>query len=92
LVLDREEEIFMEELFGIGKAVKEMLDGRRVRRIGWNGNVKWIALQVPEWHSKMTDPYVYMCTTQGGVIPWSCSQADLLATDWTCWEGVQDSR
>lgn len=33
-------------------------------------------------HSKMTEPYVYMKTAQGGLIPWLCSQADLLATDW----------
>jgi hypothetical protein len=30
----------------------------------------------------MTLPYVYMFTAQGDLIPWLCSQADLLARDW----------
>lgn len=30
----------------------------------------------------MTEPFVFLHTAQGGTIPWNCSQADLLATDW----------
>lgn len=71
---------------GIGWAVKELHNGNRVRRAGWNGKGMWLALQVPDAHSKMTLPYVYMSTAQGGLVPWLCSQSDLLATDWeiTC--------
>lgn len=71
---------------GIGWAVKELHNGNRVRRTGWNGKGMWLALQVPDAHSKMTLPYVYMSTAQGGLVPWLCSQSDLLATDWeiTC--------
>ncbi len=66
--------------FGIGQAVKEMQDGNRVCRSGWNGKGLWVAIQrVP---GEMTEPYVYMKTAQGGRIPWLCSQADLLAIDW----------
>lgn len=68
--------------FGIGEAVKEMRNGNRVRRAGWNGKGMWLALQSPDAHSKMTESYVYMKTAQGGLIPWLCSQADLLAADW----------
>jgi hypothetical protein len=68
---------------GIGWAVKEMHDGKKVARSGWNGKNMWIALQSPDQQSKMTEPYVYMKTAQGGLIPWLCSQADLLATDWS---------
>lgn len=66
----------------IGKAVKEMWDGQRVARAGWNGKGMWLALQVPDEHSKMGLPYVYMRTVDGKLVPWLCSQTDLLATDW----------
>lgn len=67
---------------GIGWAVKEMQDGRRVRRAGWNGKGMFLELQVPDAHSKMSLPYVYMSTVQGDLVPWLCSQTDLLAVDW----------
>jgi hypothetical protein len=67
---------------GIGWAVKQMGDGARVRRSGWNGKGMWLALQVPDANSKMTLPYVFMLTAQGALVPWLCSQTDLLATDW----------
>lgn len=66
----------------IGDAIEAMRCGKVVARAGWNGKNMWLALQVPDEHSKMTEPYVYMCTAQGGLIPWLCSQADLLANDW----------
>lgn len=72
----------MEYGFGIGQAVKVMQEGGKVCRSGWNGKGMWLMLQSPDEHSKMTEPYVYMRTAQGGLIPWLCSQADLLAVDW----------
>lgn len=66
----------------IGTAVGHMRRGGKVARAGWNGKGMWLALQEPDAGSKMTEPYVYMKTAQGGLIPWLCSQADLLATDW----------
>jgi hypothetical protein len=66
----------------IGWAVKELQDGERVARSGWNGKGMWLELQKPDEHSKMTLPYVYMKTAQGDLVPWLCSQTDLLATDW----------
>jgi hypothetical protein len=67
---------------GIGWAVAALRRGGRVARAGWNGKDMWLELQVPDSRSKMTEPYVYMKTAQGGLIPWLCSQADLLAIDW----------
>lgn len=67
---------------GIGWAVKQMRDGRRVCRAGWNGKNMHLELQIPDVHSKMTLPYVFMFTAQGDLVPWLCSQIDLLATDW----------
>jgi hypothetical protein len=66
----------------IGWAVKQLLDGARVARSGWNGKNMFLELQKPDANSKMTLPYVYMRTMQGDLVPWSGSQADLLATDW----------
>lgn len=68
--------------FGIGKAIKEMQNGARVRRAGWNGKGMWLALQVPDEHSKMTLPYIYMSTVTGDLVPWLASQTDILAMDW----------
>jgi len=66
----------------IGEAVQALRRGHRVTRTGWNGKGMWLELQVPDAHSKMTLPYVYMRTAQGDLVPWLCSQTDLLATDW----------
>ena len=66
----------------IGGAIEALRDGDKVRRKGWNGKGMWLELQKPDDNSKMTLPYVYMSTAQGDLVPWLCSQTDLLATDW----------
>jgi hypothetical protein len=72
----------MEPANEIGWAVHAMRSGHHVRRAGWNGKNMYLELQVPDAYSKMTLPYVYMFTAQGDLVPWLCSQTDLLATDW----------
>jgi len=67
---------------GIGWALAQMRVGHRVRRAGWNGKNMHIELQLPDAHSKMTLPYVFMFTATQDLVPWRCSQTDLLATDW----------
>lgn len=67
---------------GIGWAVKQMHNGSKVAREGWNGKDMWLALQVPDEHSKMSLPYVYIKTVDNKLVPWLCSQTDLLAMDW----------
>jgi hypothetical protein len=66
----------------IGEAVELLKMGKRVARAGWNGRGMWLGLQVPDEHSKMGLPYVYMSTVGGKLVPWLCSQTDLLAEDW----------
>ena len=71
----------------IGEAVEEMRHGEKVARAGWNGKNMYIALHMPRESGDvivddMTEPYVYMKTAQGGLIPWVCNQADVLAKDW----------
>lgn len=66
----------------IGEAIKQMWDGKSVQRLGWNGKGQYLMLQVPDEHSKMTLPYIYITTVQGQKVPWLASQTDILATDW----------
>lgn len=56
--------------------------GRRIARAGWNGKGMWLMLQIPDAHSKMSLSYVYMKTADDKLVPWLCSQTDLLADDW----------
>lgn len=66
----------------IGWAVKQLWNGEKVAREGWNGKRMYIELQQPDANSKMTLPYVFMKTVSGDLVPWLASQTDLLATDW----------
>lgn len=72
----------MDEQGTIGWAVKQLWGQQRVMRSGWNERNMHLALQIPDANSKMTLPYVYMYTAQGDLVPWLCSQTDLLAIDW----------
>ena len=65
-----------------GEAIAAMKRGDHVARAGWNGRGMHLALQVPDEHSKMTQPYIYIKTVQDDLIPWLASQADMLADDW----------
>ncbi len=65
-----------------GGALEELEDGNKVARAGWNGPNQCLELQVPDEHSKMTLPYIYIVTVQGDLVPWVSSQTDLLAKDW----------
>ena len=67
---------------GMDWAIVQLQQGNRVCRSGWNGKGMWLKLQTPDAKSKMTLPYVYMSTAQGDLVPWLCSQTDLLAKDW----------
>lgn len=67
---------------GFEYALAQLRLGFRVARDGWNGKGQWLQLQVPDEHSKMTLPYIYITTVQGDRVPWLASQTDLLAQDW----------
>lgn len=67
----------------IGWAVKQLWDYNKVRRAGWNNKGMWLGLFKPSVDAHvMTIPYVYISTAQGDLVPWVCSQSDLLAIDW----------
>lgn len=75
-----------------GKALEALENGKRVGRSGWNGKGLWVELQLPDAHSKMTLPYLYLnypagaANTPGARVPWLASQTDILAKDWTILE------
>jgi hypothetical protein len=71
-----------------GAALAALREGKHVTRAGWNGPDQYIALQVPDEHSKMGHPYLYIKPVQGGFVPWLASQTDMLATDWAIYEGA----
>lgn len=72
----------MEPEFDFGEALKRLKAGKSVSRVGWNGPGQLLTLQVPDDHSKMSLPYIYIQTVQGDLVPWLASQTDMLADDW----------
>lgn len=80
-----------EATFGFGEAIKFLKRGFRVARKGWNGKGIYLEMQIPDEHSKMTLPYIYIVTSSlvsdnphapRGVVPWLASQTDMLCEDW----------
>ena len=75
---------------GIGWAVKQLQNGQRVQRAGWNGKGMWLALVFDASFGMKNMPsnwagylsFVVMFTADHRLVPWLCSQTDLLATDW----------
>ncbi|MCP3885142.1 MAG: DUF2829 domain-containing protein [Propionibacteriaceae bacterium] len=73
-----------------GWALIQLRSGLRVCRAGWNGKGMYLELQVPDEHSKMTLPYIYMRTVQGDLVPWLASQTDMLCEDWESVSGREE--
>lgn len=81
----------------IGQAVEVLKEGGRIARSGWNGREMFLFL-VPGSTFEVNRPpllgiypagtiinyqsHVDMRTAQGTIVPWLCSQSDLLADDW----------
>lgn len=64
-----------------GAAIKALKSGKRVCRVGWNGKFMFLTLITPDRNSTVL-PHVLMKTTDDMLVPWTCSQTDLLADDW----------
>jgi Protein of unknown function (DUF2829) len=77
-----------------GQAIEALKEGKKVSRSGWNGKGLCLELQVPDEHSKMTLPYIYMSYPStpasdtapenhiNARVPWLASQTDMLSEDW----------
>lgn len=80
-----------------GTVVRGLKEGRRYARLGWNGKDMFIFLVPASVFKVNREPllsilgadatvsyhaHVDMKTAQGYIVPWLCSQADMLANDW----------
>ena len=81
-----------------GQALVALKGGSRVSREGWNGKGGMFLFLVPGSTFQVNRPpllgiypegteisyhaHVDMKTAQGDVVPWLCSQTDMLAEDW----------
>jgi hypothetical protein len=70
------------DTMNFSSALELLKAGKRMSRLGWNGKNMYVALQVPDEHSKMKRPYIYIVPNVEWVVPWVASQWDLLADDW----------
>ena len=79
------------------EALNKVKDGNRVARAGWNGKGMFIFLVSGSRFEVNRQPllgiypagttidyhaHVDMKTADGKIVPWVCSQTDLLADDW----------
>lgn len=87
----------MEEKLTFSQALDFIKKGTKVARTGWNGKGMFIFL-VPGSTFKVNRPpllgiypegteikyhsHVDMKTADGQIVPWLCSQTDMLAEDW----------
>ena len=80
-----------------GEALEELKAGNKVARSGWNGKDMFLFLVpgstfvvnrhpllgiYPEGTEISYHAHVDMKTAQGDVVPWLCSQTDMLSEDW----------
>jgi hypothetical protein len=87
----------MEKIGGFDQAVIALKNGKKVQREGWNGKGMFLFLVqgstfkvnrapllgiYPEGTEVQYHSHVDMKTAQGDVVPWLCSQTDMLADDW----------
>jgi len=78
-----------------GSALEAVKTGHRVQRSGWNGKNMWLALikgatvqkAIGDCYGSNGETFpvldaIYMKTADEKIVPWLCSQADMLANDW----------
>ena len=77
----------------VGDAIRELKKGRRVIRKGWNGKGMFLILIDPYLTDQFTlreEPcmvgtmlsFIAIKTVEQALVPWTASQADILAEDW----------
>lgn len=77
-----------------GDAIRNLKDGNKVARNGWNGKGMFLYYVPPGRYPSRTEAaksigdevdygaYIAMKTAQGNVVPWLASQTDVLSDDW----------
>jgi len=74
----------------IGWAVASLTLGQPVRRKGWNGNPLYVAyvpkgaVQIPQKFGQGNDtgPFLVANLRNKGLVSWTITHSDLIATDW----------
>lgn len=97
---DRDDFEVTEGNLGYDFAILALKNGKMVTRIGWGGKNIYVKMQVPDQHSKMTRPYLYITvmplqSLQFGEerfhelnrMPYTPNQTDMLSEDWILYEG-----
>lgn len=64
-----------------GGAIKALNAGKKLTRSSWKNNSIWIEKQVPDEHSKMTKPYIYMVKNEDK-FPCDLSCESIFGEDW----------
>jgi Protein of unknown function (DUF2829) len=92
-----------EIIMDFSAALEHLKAGKRVARRGWNGKGMFIFLVggsvfkvnrapllgiFPENTEITYHAHVDMKTADGQIVPWLCSQTDMLAIDWNIVEGL----
>lgn len=62
-------------------ALQLLLIGKRLQRRKWK-EIRFIAIQKPDEHSKMKKGYIYGCYEDSQFVPITLQTRDLLANDW----------
>lgn len=88
----------MSQQLNFGQALELIKEGKKVARSGWNGKQMFVFLVpgskfkvnrapllgiYPEGTEINYHAHVDMKTADGQIVPWLCSQSDLLANDWS---------
>ena len=64
-------------------ALDALRAGLVIQRSGWNGKNMYVQLVTADQAGVITRPFLALRTAQGELIPWTVSQDDVLATDWS---------
>lgn len=85
------------------EALTDLKNGKKVMRSGWNGKGMFLFLVngstfnvnrppllgiYPEGTEVNYHAHIDMKTAQGDIVPWLCSQTDMLAEDWEVLEAA----
>lgn len=85
------------EMFSFSIALDLLRAGDKLARRGWNGADRFLFLVpgsrfevnrppllgiYPYGTEIVYQPHIDMKTAPGSIVPWLCSQTDMLATDW----------
>lgn len=91
-----------ETMMDIGAARQSLLAGEKVSRSGWNGKGMYLMWVDPtQWgvspalQAACSDAsggrygFIMMKTADGKMVPWLCSQADLMASDYVIYQAPE---